>query len=487
MEEATYDSHEPNLCGSSHDGFLVQTHALSTHTFRRYWNAPASARCDRDCVVCGDHVCSGDEDAINCPDDCGELRCGDGFCMKEEEGCVGDSRPGIEVCEADCRVALTDCGESACPLTCSYDDPPSCGDGICRLDSSASGTQPPADGYETCASCPEDCVSHELCGASCGDGLCSTGENTVLCPADCEPICGDGLCGECMDTEFASVDAYLACVATAEENGPGGCDRDCNICGDGICDLNEEIGCRDDCRDCGDHICDGNESEITCPEDCRCGDGVCDTETHENFFSCPSDCQCGDGVCQYPETYSTCSSDCRARCGDDICDSQETTASCPVDCGPLRCGDGLCHREHEDCYDCSGDCHLSAGGGAGLCELGEPASDLSHTQAYCGDSTCEDSNGETITNCPEDCGCGDGYCDVAVGEYNTCDEDCWCGDRICQPDESVRYGVWGRDYCPRDCHVCGDGICSQPFEDTSCADCYLTFPVPELPSLPGWP
>ena len=96
-------------------------------------------------------------------------------------------------------------------------------------------------------------------------------------------------------------------------------------------------------------------------------------------------------------------------------------------------------------------------------------------------------------SCPVDCACGDGVCDVHVGEtHSTCPQDCTCGNHICEDwctalQLEARYpGDWSPNdiksscnettsSCGIDCH-CGDGVCD-PLDwdetpETCHADCF---------------
>lgn len=89
-------------------------------------------------TICGDHLCSGQENAINCPEDCspGPDICGNGVC--------GNGETYLN-CSADCPQPVV------------------CGDLICS----------PGE------NCPYDCSP-----VTCGDCLCHPGE-TTSCPWDC--------------------------------------------------------------------------------------------------------------------------------------------------------------------------------------------------------------------------------------------------------------------------------------------------------------
>lgn len=151
--------------------------------------------------VCGDGDCTGSEDCLTCPDDCGTAcpagTCGDGIC---------DGDNTCETCPDDCG----ECGEA------------SCGNGAC-------------DWTETCATCPVDCECPETV---CGDDLCDEGETCATCTEDCGAcpvVCGDDLCdptetcesceADCGECEGACCDQLLCNVVfeecLMEEDGQG--------------------------------------------------------------------------------------------------------------------------------------------------------------------------------------------------------------------------------------------------------------------------
>lgn len=258
---------------------------------------------------------------------------------------------------------------------------------------------------------------------------------------------------------------------------------------------------------CGDGICEGNEDHTTCPEDCYCGNGTC--EESETPESCPEDCAvCGDGECHGPvENCETCPEDC---------------GECPV------CG----NDEMEEGEECDGD-DL---GGLSCEDLGFSGGELSCTEeclldtsscldSSCGNDVCETFSGETCGNCPEDCSCGEAYCidfitcvygcdDMQCAEAchfegceeaqdnsvlilmcieDSCNTECTdpgqdgchtciarncgvylaacyqsvcpgtCGDGVCDPDED-------HVSCPEDCSECGNGICERDETAETCAD-----------------
>jgi len=129
-------------------------------------------------------------------------------------------------------------------------------------------------------------------------------------------------------------------------------------------------------------------------------------------------------------------------CGDGNCDSGETSENCPADCGappppppppPAECPNGTCNVAGGECTTCPADCNVAACCGNGLCDVavgetnGNCPADCA-APAECLNGTCNVAGGE-CTTCPADCNvavcCGNGVCDVAVGETNgNCPADC---------------------------------------------------------------
>lgn len=346
---------------------------------------------------------------------------------------------------------------------------------------------------------------------TCGDGVCSGGEDCETCAADCRCVCGDGACSE----EYCET-----CARCPADCGP--CREFPCSCGDGVCNdyycLESCANCPSDCgrcATCGNGICDvaSGERREGCPADCggeewdpdwwmgTCGDGICDprdraeTGVGEDATTCPADCEeslpapgCGDGICDpYEGTYSpvSCAADCRSACGDGICgwrtesgafDTVEPS-TCPADCptGPGICGDGTCNVDTEECNVCPADC--------GEC-------------AHCGDGYCQndwrptDSRiPEDCVTCPADCGtpcvgvdpspvCGNGACEGLSGENCMGCADCGvcpeipagiCGDGHCWND-----GDYPCHSCPADCGECsrcGDGVCMRVLDAENSRSC----------------
>jgi hypothetical protein len=112
------------------------------------------------------------------------------------------------------------------------------------------------------------------------------------------------------------------------------------------------------------------------------------------------------------------------------------------------CGNGHCDAG-ESFSNCPGDCHC----GNSICEpsLGETPGNCGG-DCHCGNGVCEPSRGETPSNCPSDCHCGNGRCEA--GEDNSsCPSDCYCGDGVVRPgetcDPAIAAGQPGA--CPTSC------------------------------------
>lgn len=116
------------------------------------------------CPVCGDGVCSGDENACNCPVDCGAGQacseivpvCGDGIC---ESGNVNGERH--ESCASDCSLECT----------------------VCQTDAQIyfKGTRFPEGGK-----CPQDTTSARRVGQLI---ICSSCESSAECTEQLKPAC----------------------------------------------------------------------------------------------------------------------------------------------------------------------------------------------------------------------------------------------------------------------------------------------------------
>jgi cysteine-rich repeat protein len=174
------------------------------------------------------------------------------------------------------------------------------------------------------------------------------------------------------------------------------------LCGNGLCESEEDSSCAFDCGSCGDLKCD---------------------PCLENDQICPSDCYCGDSYCDVTESPETCQEDCLGSiCGDLICDFDEV---CPLDCvteaaplcsGGSYCGDGLLD-DGEACDDGNGD-------------DGDCCSSLCEFEADLG--SCDD---DDVCNGQESCaatGC-------VPGTGLVCDDQDSCTADSCDPESGCLY------------------------------------------------
>jgi hypothetical protein len=230
---------------------------------------PSFPACAEACpATCGDWICGPGEDAVSCPQDCGE--CGDGVCGPGEDP-VG--------CPQDCAV----CGDAVCgfgetPASCPDDCGP-CGDGLCAPDVGEDATICPADCFcgntvcepsEAGGSCPADC-------GPCGDGQCQPQETPCDCPVDC--FCGDGVCR--IDHGEDPVDCELDC--------PG-------WCGDGYCAPSEGIGAVEECPDDCAPVCSLAEDEEPQPCPVEATTAITATGCDPAVLGGADGCDCGCGV-----------------------------------------------------------------------------------------------------------------------------------------------------------------------------------------------
>ncbi len=201
------------------------------------------------------------------------------------------------------------------------------------------GDQPCADAI----GCLGGCKGDTACLLGCGNGLPSSAQQELTSVAQCAVQAG------CIKVNFIN-----------------------GNCGNGKCDLGEQITCPKDCGGsspvCGDGKCELGE-QLTCAMDCSppppgCGDAKC-TAPLENPFTCSKDCpapKCGDSKCDLPwETTLTCAVDCpgalTGTCGDGTCDwVGENPFTCAKDCTVPKCGDAKCDEPFENSLTCPGDC-----------------------------------------------------------------------------------------------------------------------------------
>ena len=301
--------------------------------------------CAADCASCGNGTCDPGEGPVDCFEDCCG-GCGDGICKGGE------------------------CGEGPanCPQDCTdY----SCGDGFC-------------DAAENAVDCPDDCHRYKCgnhtcepgedsascsldCSAACGDCECGGGESYGTCPTDCGS-CGDGYClSTCANiNEETKWSCPLDCCFPAcvgKECGPDGCNGVCGVCGNGKeCDASGTCVCAasgpdDDC-DGVDDDCDGATDEAHQPLATTCGVGGC---VATGATSCVdgnlvNDCVPGPAL---DETCNGVDDDCDGapdEGGDALClpwqmCQQAAGCVCKPDCAGKTCGDDGCGGSCGACLD----------------------------------------------------------------------------------------------------------------------------------------
>jgi len=329
-------------------------------------------------------------------------------------------------------------------------EPRVCGDGMKHptAEQCDDGNQLPGDG------CSGECVvetgwtcegSPSVC-RSCGDGVCSVGEDECSCPeAECRGIgtCGDGLCCPSRDENVCS------CPDDCLEEGAV-------TCPDSYCCEQERIdgNCEPDCGMCGDHVCEPEKGEdsCTCPGDCMDGSSVCGNQNccdqsnpPEDIGNCPLDCCPNqpsiDGVCCPNESAESSPEDCcatMAQCGDSVCCPGEENDGCPECCDNVCCDGDCCATENvgscpQDCCPACGDFQGCTGCCAGECPSG---SDCNMT---C-DQGCSCYFDCTAASC--DATCTSSSCYVECGSQS-CNVTCQSG--VTTGDGGVTRGTGGTD------------------------------------------
>lgn len=459
--------------------------------------------CPPDCKltkpVCGDDICSGNETEESCPEDCSicplgqvlnkkgicvvEVVCPIGYikvndtCVPPPKKCVKEGKnPGEDKqCCEDLKAISTQVGDGRiCSLTAGYVCSP-CGNGECEerentcncpedcpceesktyLYTCRDGTEVPmcecSNGKWDCVTAPENQCSAQVCG----NGICE-GDELETCQEDCQCGCSntdETVCGNNGKTYANSCQAlcagtYVRCSGVCP----------CPVCGDGICESNENLYCPEDCPI---PICDKGfvlDEEGKCiPLNITCEDwqeiseeGVCvdicgngRIDKGEDCESCPKDAICKIGYV----------------CKNKKCVPEEIT--CPEgqvlnekgNCVKECLNEGKFTMEVKDC--CLGLRAIRTQVGDGrICSL--TAGYV--CTAFCGDGECEGL--ENPCNCREDC--------PVPKEVNvSCAINADCGDDTCHQKRNV---------CIEHRFVCeNDGSCSAvstDYEDYSCARYY---------------
>ncbi len=348
------------------------------------------------------------------------------------------------------------------------------------------------------------------------------------CSAIIDKKLGDGVCGDevkgpgedCDGQDFGDRDCTFY-------NGDGAtgyldCDQFCRIdqqhcmggegCGNGVWELGEEC----DVEDFGGMTCEDlgfGPGDLTCAADCMvitvgcagiCGDGFC--ELGEDIGNCAVDCNnnsCGDGTCDNWENDVTCPSDCHpiTQCGNGI---QEMGEECDgFDLGGWTCQD-LSHAPGD--LQCNSNCTLDlfTCGPEFLCGDGTVEEGEYCELGLLGGQTCSSlgyvSDGGSLV-CNGDCTFRTGGCTPPSGAQDgaPCGDDTECEGGICWRNDVHGYSMTG-GYCTRICEfgVCPwGGVCvyfgpgdAGPYCYSPCLDCRGGYdcysPTPQSPDI-CWP
>lgn len=436
--------------------------------------------------VCPDGTCDLAE-RCTCSTDCGTPPANEiGACT---DGLDNDCDSAIDCGDSDCFADVAcggNCGDGTCVTsercTCPIDcgTPPSFEDAFSTC---TDGNDNDCDGAADCAD--TDCLLQPACcpGGGGGNGVCdSPTENPCNCPFDCgfapssEIACTDGLDNDC--------DGAIDCGDTDCATRPGVCGNP--ICPDGVCSPSDICTCTLDCGPPapsetfgGNHCADGLDNDCDGAADCA------DTD-------CVATC-CGNGTCDAAETACNCAADCGSPPGgetsctngkDDDCDG-------PVDCadsdcyGNLSacCGNGTCDSTFETGCNCAADCGSPPTSEVGFCGDGldndcdfifqrldcQDPDCINDAACFCGDGLCGFGGGvgETVCNCPADCGAPVGEETGTIchdGRDNDCDGVVDCDELSC----------CRRAPCGGFLGGCRDGLCGANEDPCNCpCDCGL--------------
>jgi hypothetical protein len=221
--------------------------------------------CTQDCK-CGDGLCDPGENVTTCPSDCAGT-------------CLGTGKT-IYTYNSDGRV-ISWSGKGCCQELEPVKN--SSGDVVCTQPACVTEGETTSDSYRKCCSdlqqgnMPWTGGTPQFTCTKCGDGKCVTGETSTSCPQDCACAAAGQMPGN----------SHLCCAGlnnlyTASQlDNQGHCQK--------ISTPNEV--CAN--TKCGDSVCNGGETKCNCPQDCGavtpiCGNGICETNEEP---SCPQDCQ----------------------------------------------------------------------------------------------------------------------------------------------------------------------------------------------------
>ncbi len=451
------------------------------------------------------------------------------YCASAVAGCCDGDVPGTCDAEGVCQVSPG----GACAPKCLGDKSDkfvtfACRAGVCEeaewSDCGEKGQScMPAKG---CVSCTKNDDCGVMCDYNAPSGFYShvtyTCENEACVPHGipcggtvpfCTPSAGCRGCDNATECRSMFGDSFVCRNKVCDDTkGDGVCenalDEYCDSSTDCACS-DEEVCNRGDPRSdyrgcftvsCNDTYCDMTVSDIflekdltfdECAKGCKgctldvCGkDGACTPASGERCDT-SADCACAlDEVCMPGDPRSTEGDGCiKPACDDSICDINLTDAAskqsvqlneCVLGC--TGCNVTVCAADPgcnilsgEDCSN-SPDCRCGEGA---LCGPDDPrANDAGCYIRQCGDGVCDITLGECTTGCM-DCNIttclADVTCNVPVGENcdNTADQ-CACpAGWECRPDheEATETGCYNEK--------CGNGVCEPDEGECAgrCLDC----------------
>jgi len=381
---------------------------------------------------CDDGAANSDSTPDACRTDCRNFFCQDGVTDTGED-CDDGNNSDTDGCLANCVVNVCGDGHVNETLDATGDQVEACDDpdpALCRPD---------------CGQDLRDCGNGDPTdqGEACDDGTGFNGDNPNSCRANCQlPSCGDDIRDDLFAEECDD--------GTQNEVSPSGCRADCtlSICGDGYVGGTNEAGDPEECDETNlaGQTCEflGYTGGTLACTPFGAGDG-CMFDVAGCFSTC------GNGIVESGES----------------CDGTELNGETCATIegytgGELACQPGLCQWEYAGCFSCgNNECELDQGETSSNCP----------GDCECGDMVCDHSTEDTIS-CANDCICGDGNCEdhpmFARENHTTCPTDCPCGDGFC---------AWGdtNALCPTDCN-CGNGRCDIDETPAGCpTDCSRDF------------
>jgi len=469
--------------------------------------AAAAVEWGTECPICGDDVCSGDENCSNCWTDCGAC---EGSCC-EDNGTIGCVDPNVMTCTCDidstcctgswtaacAKIGLEQCnaggsctlpGESCCgpngSVGCEAQDIQGC---VCSQKSECCTGSWDASCVALargCGACQGDCCDINP-GGGCGD------DSVNSCVCDVMPGCCSGEWGEdCIEAAFANCGAVCEAPAPDIDCGNGvcggdetcaSCPADCGACDGGCCVQGDTPGCNQ-----------GDVASCVCANDSYCcevaWDELCVTAAREECGACQDDC-CdlnGTGGCE-----DTKVNDCVCGIDESCCDGAWDEdcieiadamcgAACPAPPQDINCGDNVCAGD-ETCSSCAADCGACTGGCCAANDTGGCVDDDIAACVCAQDSYCCDTEWDElcVTAARDECGaCQGDCCEINAG--GGC-KDVTVQNCTCDIMPGCCSGEWGEDcvevafaQCSAVCEVpplaldCGNDVCGG---DETCSNC----------------